>query len=127
MSNNENTEKKSVDSTEIRNVRIATDVIARIGGIAALDVNGVLCMAGNLSRKAISKVGKNSLKNGVKVSLNGKNADIALSLVMSFGYNIPDVCREVQTKVSETISNMTGLNVSSVSVNVAGIVVQDNE
>ncbi len=127
MSNTENTEKKSVGSAEMRNVRIATDVIARIGGIAALDVNGVVCMAGNLSRKAISKVGKNYLKNGVKVSLNGKNADIALSLVMGFGYNIPEVCREVQTKVSGTIANMTGLNVSNVDVNVAGIVVQDNE
>jgi len=84
-------------------------------------------MAGNLSRKAISKVGKNYLKNGVKGLLNGKNADIALSLVMGFGYNIPEVCREVQTKVSGTIANMTGLNVSNVDVNVAGIVVQDNE
>ena len=38
-------------SEKIGTVRIATDVIARIAGMAALDVEGVDAVQGNLSRE----------------------------------------------------------------------------
>ena len=111
--------------TQIGNVKLSTDVIARIAGIAALDVDGVACVQGNLSRQAVSKVGKNALGKGVKVTINGKKAAFDLSLVMGYGYNIPDTCRKVQQKVAQTVTNMTGLLVSDVNVRVAGIRMQE--
>ncbi|MBR0164066.1 MAG: Asp23/Gls24 family envelope stress response protein [Lachnospiraceae bacterium] len=107
--------------TEIGKVKIATDVIARIAGIAALDVEGVDAAGGNLNREAVSKVSKNTLGKGVKVNITGGKAALDLSLVMGYGYNIPDTCRAVQQKVSQTVTNMTGLLVSDVNVRVAGI------
>lgn len=110
---------------EIGKVKIATDVIARIAGIAALDVEGVSAVQGNLSRTAVSKVGKSALNKGVKVTLSGNQAALDLSLIMGYGYNIPDTCRAVQQKVAATVTNMTGLGVQDVHVRVAGIKMQE--
>ncbi|MBQ6733851.1 MAG: Asp23/Gls24 family envelope stress response protein [Lachnospiraceae bacterium] len=107
------------------NVRIATDVIARIAGMAALDVEGVSAVQGNLSREDLSRVGKNALGKGVRVALSGRKAVIDLSLVMGYGYNIPVVCKEVQDKVGMSVNNMTDLSVTDVNVSVAGIAMQD--
>ena len=107
-------------------VKIASDVIARIAGIAALDVDGVVAVNGNLNREAVSKCNRNTLKGGVKIALVQNSANVDLSLLMGYGYNIPDVCREVQKKVTDSITNMTGLSVSNVNVSVAGIAVQES-
>ena len=112
-------------ATNIGKVRIATDVLARIAGIAALDVEGVSAVAGNLSREAVSRVGRSALNKGVKVQLGGGKCAVDLSLVMHYGYNIPAVCREVQNKVSLTVGTMTGMTVTDVNVGVAGIKMQN--
>ena len=110
---------------KLGNVRIAKDVIARIAGMAALDVEGVDAVHGNLTREDLSRVGRSALGKGVRVSLNGRKAVIDLSLVMGFGYNIPTVCKEVQDKVGMSVNNMTDLTVTDVNVAVAGVAMQD--
>ncbi|MBR0090893.1 MAG: Asp23/Gls24 family envelope stress response protein [Lachnospiraceae bacterium] len=112
-------------SEKLGNVRIATDVIARIAGMAALDVEGVDAVQGNLTREDLSRVGRNALGKGVRVSLSGRNAVIDLSLIMGYGYNIPVVCKQVQDKVGMSVNNMTDLTVTDVNVAVAGIAMQD--
>ena len=105
----------------IGNVRIASDVLARIAGIAALDVDGVYAVASGYDRNAVSKISRSALAKGVKVQLNDAKAAVDLALTVHYGYSIPDACREVQEKVSTTISNMTGLSVTNVNVRVAGV------
>lgn len=105
----------------IGNVRIASDVLARIAGIAALDVDGVHAVASGFDRNAVSKVSRNALGKGVKVQLHDGKAAVDLALTVGYGYNIPEACREVQEKVRVTIGNMTGLKVTDVNVRVAGV------
>ena len=111
----------------IGRVKIASDVLARIAGIAALDVEGVSAIGAGLNREAVSKVGRNALLKGVKVTLDGENAEVDLSVVLGYGFQIPDVCRQVQDKVSASVTNMTGLTVSGVNVRVSGIAMQEED
>ncbi|MBR0172967.1 MAG: Asp23/Gls24 family envelope stress response protein [Lachnospiraceae bacterium] len=111
----------------IGRVKIASDVLARIAGIAALDVDGVSAVGAGLNREAVSKVGRNALLKGVKVALDGENAEVDLSVVLGYGFQIPDVCRQVQGKVSASVTNMTGLTVSGVNVRVSGIAMQEED
>ena len=111
----------------IGRVKIASDVLARIAGIAALDVDGVSAVGAGLNREAVSKVGRNALLKGVKVALDGENAEVDLSVVLGYGFQIPDVCRQVQGKVSASVTNMTGLAVSGVNVRVSGIAMQEED
>lgn len=102
-------------------VRIADEVVSIIAGLAATEVEGVSSMAGNITNELVSKLGMKNLSKGIKVEIteNVVKADVALNI--RFGYAIPEVSEKVQERVKSAIENMTGLNVSSVNVRIAGV------
>lgn len=102
-------------------IKIADDVIKCIAALAATDIDGVSGMAGNATNELIAKLGGKTLEKGVKMNVNGDDVKLVLSVIISYGHNIPDVSRKIQDKVRATIENMTGLTVSEIDVNIAGI------
>jgi uncharacterized alkaline shock family protein YloU len=107
------------EDEKIGSVYLAEDVIAKIAGLAAIrDVKGVSAVgdsavAGGQNAKKAAK--------GVKVEIEDGVVTIDLALAIAYGYNIPETCRKVQTKVQSTIENMTGLKVAGVNLRVAGL------
>ena len=108
-------------------VVIADEVLAIIAGIAATEVEGVHSMDGGWSGDFISKLGIKDLARGVKVQVREGEVKLDLSLNMEYGYAIPTVSNLVQDKVSASINNMTGLNVSEVNIRISGVVNKENE
>ena len=108
-------------------VVIANEVLAIIAGIAATEVEGVHSMDGGWSGEFISKLGIKYLARGVKVQVKEGEVKVDLSLNMEYGYAIPKVSDLVQDKVSASINNMTGLNVSEVNIRISGVVDKENE
>ena len=108
-------------------VVIADEVLAIIAGIAATEVEGVHSMDGGWSGQFISKLGIKDLARGVKVQVRDGEVKVDLSLNMEYGYAIPKVSNLVQDKVSASINNMTGLNVSEVNIRISGVVNKENE
>ena len=108
-------------------VVIANEVLAIIAGIAATEVEGVHSMDGGWSGQFISKLGIKDLARGVKVQVREGEVKLDLSLNMEYGYAIPKVSDLVQDKVSASINNMTGLNVSEVNIRISGVVNKENE
>ncbi len=108
-------------------VVIADEVLAIIAGIAATEVEGVHSMDGGWSGDFISKLGIKDLARGVKVQVREGEVKVDLSLNMEYGYAIPKVSDLVQDKVSASINNMTGLNVSEVNIRISGVVNKENE
>ena len=108
-------------------VVIADGVLAIIAGIAATEVEGVHSMDGGWSGQFISKLGIKDLARGVKVQVREGEVKLDLSLNMEYGYAIPKVSDLVQDKVSASINNMTGLNVSEVNIRISGVVNKENE
>ena len=108
-------------------VVIANEVLAIIAGIAATEVEGVHSMDGGWSGDFISKLGIKDLARGVKVQVREGEVKVDLSLNMEYGYAIPKVSDLVQDKVSASINNMTGLNVSEVNIRISGVVDKENE
>ena len=108
-------------------VVIADEVLAIIAGIAATEVEGVHSMDGGWSGQFISKLGIKELARGVKVQVREGEVKVDLSLNMEYGYAIPKVSDLVQDKVSASINNMTGLNVSEVNIRISGVVNKENE
>ena len=113
------------DDDSFGTVKIADDVVAAIGSIAATEVEGVVSMAGNIGNELASKMGVKSLTKGVKVEVNGKNVKADITLIVKYGYSIPEVSEKVQKKVSQAIENMTGLEVEKVNVRIAGIAAEE--
>lgn len=102
-------------------VKIASDVVAAIAALAATEVDGVHSMAGNITNELIGKFGMKNLSKGVKVLLENGVVRVDMTVVVNYGYGIPDVSGQIQERVSQQIENMTGLAVSEVNVRIAGV------
>lgn len=102
-------------------IKIADDVIRCIAALAATDIDGVSGMAGNSTDEIVAMLGRKTLDKGVKMNVNDDVVRLTVSVIVKYGCSIPDVSARIQDKVRSTIESMTGLNVSEVNVNVAGI------
>lgn len=120
MDNNNNITLK-VDNENIGCVQIADDVVAMIAALASSEVEGVSAMTGNITNELMSKVAMKKLTKGVRVALLDNVVTVNLSIVLEYGYNIPDTCKKVQEKVKNSVENMTGLTVEDVNIRIASV------
>lgn len=108
-------------------IKIASEVITIIAGIASSEVEGVTSMSGGIADGIASMLGKKNLTKGIKVEAGEKETSIELSIVVQYGCKIHEVAREVQKKVREAVEWMTGLIVVEVIVNVLGVNIEKEQ
>lgn len=103
-------------------IKISSDVIAVIAGVAVSEVEGVYSMAGGFAG-GISEVlkGKKNLAKGIKVESTENKAKIDVNIIVEYGARIPDVAFTIQNKVKVAVEEMTGLKVEEVNVHVQGV------
>ena len=104
--------------TEQGSINYASDVIAVIAGLAASEIAGVAGMSGSSITEFL---GRKNLTKGVKVTVDGENVALDLSISVLYGNQIHKVAANVQENVTKAITNMTGLNVTGVNVSVTSI------
>ena len=109
------------EDQSVGRVQIADEVVAIIAGLAATEIEGVNSMAGNITNELVSKLGMKNLSKGVKVDVIDDVVSVTLSLNLKYGYTIPEVSGKVQEKVKKAIENMTGMTVSDVNIEIAGM------
>ena len=127
MSENDKSLIELEENESIGEVKIADEVVATIAAIAATEVAGVDSVAGNMTNEMLGKLGMKNLSRGVKVSVEEGHVSVDMTLVMKYGYSIPQVTAKVQDKVKETIDNMTGLSVLDVNIKIAGVALEEEE
>lgn len=125
MAQEKNMAERYSEAADIGTVKIADDVIALISAFAAMEVEGVSGMAGDISMEAVSKGGMKKLGKTVKVDVTKEGVEVDMAIDLVYGYSIPETCSKVQNRVSSAIENMTGLKVKDVNVRVAGITMND--
>lgn len=105
------------------NVMISEDVVATIVANALAEVEGV----GSLGVKpGVSLADFTTKKNwgkGLKILIAEDNTlKIECGIMVSFGYSVVDVAKEIQSAVTNAVESTTGAKVTNVNVNVCGIV-----
>lgn len=100
-------------SDELGGIHISEEVLATIAAAAALEVEGV---------GSLANAGKKNLARDVRVKMEDDKVQVDLSILMSYGATIPEMGKAVQDAVKTAIESMSGLEVSAVNVNVAGII-----
>ena len=118
-------EKQSSTVADIGTVKIADDVVAMIAAFAALDVEGVACMPGDVTREEISKGGMKKIAKSVRVDVTREGVKAELSIIVEYGFNIPTTSSRVQKRVKNAIEEMTGLVVIDVNIHISGISIPD--
>lgn len=109
------------EDEKIGSVKIADDVVAMIAALAAMEVEGVADMSGNVTNEFLSRVGMKNTARGARVEVLQRKVKVDLAITMEYGFNIPATCQRVQAKVKSTVENMTGLEVTDVNIRIAGI------
>lgn len=112
------------------NLRISEEVVSTIAGMTTRDIKGV---AGLSLRPSISEVSFGGLLNkrllgkAVRLEMREGEAVIDIAVNLFYGSKIPEVAEQIQTRVRDAVQNMTGIMVSKVNVQVAGMVVSSQE
>lgn len=115
------------DTEDRGSIKVTDEVVMIIAGLAATEVEGVTAMNDNMTKEIISRLGINSLSKGVKITTVGSAVKIDLKISVDFGVSIPKVSQAVQERVKNAVETMTGLQVESVSVRIAGLNIDKNE
>jgi uncharacterized alkaline shock family protein YloU len=109
------------DNSELGEVHISDDVLAVISAMAALEVDGVVGMAGNITSEIVAKLGNKKLSKGVRVDVDEHNVMIDVSIILKMNENIINISKKVQDKIKSTVENMTGFEVVNVNVNISNV------
>ena len=102
-------------------IRIASDVVAIIAGMAASEVDGITGMSGNVSSGIADLLGRKNLTKGVKVEVGPQEVAVDLFTIVEYGQPIQKVASDVQENVRKALESLTGLHVLRVDVHVQGV------
>lgn len=107
---------------ELGSVNISEDVLAVIAGAAAIEVEGVSALGSGLGSDVAAMVNnRKGLSKGVHLSFSENQVTIDISVLVKYGYVVPDVARAVQDAIASAVENTSGLGVAGVNVTVAGV------
>lgn len=109
------------DNSDLGDVHISDDVLAVISAMAALEVDGVIGMAGNITSEIVEKLGVKKLAKGVRVDVAENSVMIDVAIVLRMNENIIRISKKVQEKIKTTVENMTGLEVANVNINISNV------
>lgn len=121
QTNNYRNSYKIYDNSDLGEVQISDDVLAVISAMAAMEVDGVVAMAGNITAEIVSRLGMKKLSKGVRIDVADNNVMIDLSIVLRMNENVLAISKKVQDKVKTTVENMTGMEVANVNVNISSV------
>ncbi len=107
-------------------VSFATDVIATIVGLATTEVEGVNCMYGGSTTSLadiFTRRGSNTknLTKGVRVDMADNALSVAVSIIVDYGFPVPEIAKSIQENVKKAVETMSGLNVTCVNIHVQGV------
>jgi len=106
-------------SIDIGKTTVSPEVLHKIARLTALSVQGVSRMAsaaGGLEHL----LGKEELK-GAKVQVKDNLVFVDIYVVLMSNMNVRDISREIQSRVSRTISQMIGMDVGGVNIHIMDI------
>ncbi len=122
------TESKQLDAlhTAHGDTTIADQVVQKIAGLAAREVEGVWAM-GNVAQRALGTItgriqGQSSnITGGVAIEKGDRETAVDVSVIVEYGFAIADVAQEIRENVIRAVEHGTGLVVKSVDVNVTDV------
>lgn len=104
--------------------KIAPDVVAAIAGHVAASVDGVTRLGtANVLRSMADAVGSDSSTRGrgVTVEAGEREAIVDIQMTVEYGHSIPDIVRNVRTRVAESLRDQVGLAAKQINIQVVAI------
>lgn len=112
--------------TNMGEIAIDTDVIAKYAGSSAVECFGVVGMASVSVKDGLAKLlRRESLNHGVNVVIEDNMITIDLHIIVSYGVSISAVAENLISNVKYKVEEFAGLTVTKVNIYVEGVRVID--
>ncbi|BCN30468.1 Asp23/Gls24 family envelope stress response protein [Anaeromicropila herbilytica] len=113
-------------NTQIGEVLIEHEVMAKYAGSAAIECFGVVGMASvNMKDGIVKLLKRDNLSHGVNVSVEGNKLTIDLHIIVAYGVSISAVSDNLINNVQYKVEEFTGMEVEKINVFVEGVRVLD--
>lgn len=106
---------------ELGSINVSDEVLAAIAGAAALEVEGVGGLGSGGGSDVAAMVSRKVLSKSVRLAVEDDDVCVDISVLVKYGYVVPQVAQAVQDAVKSAMENTSGLNVVCVNVVVAGV------
>lgn len=115
-------------NTEMGEIIIDRDVLAKYAGIATTDCIGIVGMAAVNMKDGVTKLlKKENASRGVNVYVSENRIKIELHVIVAYGVSIRAVAQNVLDSVRYKVQEFTGLTVESINVIVEGVRIVDED
>ncbi len=112
--------------TDMGQVNVDLDVIAKYAGLAAIECFGIVGMAMVSMKDGLTKLLKrDSLAKGVDVTIEDNVLHINFHIIVAYGVSIAAVADNLMSNVRYKVEEFTGIKVGTVNVFVEGVRVID--
>lgn len=109
-------------SNKLGNIQYSEEVLAKIVGLSTMECYGVVGMVSKNATEGLWELMRiENLTKGVKLNFNEDKLVIELFVMVEYGTKISVIANNIIQKVRYSVENFTGLNVSSVTVNVQAV------
>ena len=102
-------------------VYASDDVFTTVVGMTVFEVDGVAALADVSTGEAQSRMGVKNLARCMRFDFEENTLTVTLSLILTFGCNLPEVCSKVQNKVISAVCDMIGYEVRRVNIGIADV------
>ena len=109
---------------ELGSVNISEEVLTVIAGAAAMEVDGVSALGTTLTNDVAALVTRKSVAKGVHLEVEGEAVMVDVTILVKYGYVVPEVAKNVQDAIQNAVMNTSGLDVAGVNVTVSGVTFQ---
>lgn len=101
-------------------LRVSENVIITIAKNAAAEVSGIHSIA-EKTFNISSLLNANTDPSDISVTMLDGVAKITMSVIVKNGYNVVNVCEQIQERVKSSVQSMTGVTVSKVDISVVDV------
>lgn len=113
-------------NTQIGEILIDNDVIAKYAGSSAVESFGVVGMASvNVKDGIVNLLKKENISHGVNVTVEDNRISIALHIIVAYGVSISAVSDNLISNVKYKVEEFTGIEVEKIRIFVEGVRVID--
>ena len=112
-----------VDGVPVGSIRILDGAITTIVKRTVLGIEGVARLSGSSLIDDFADLvrSKRMQDRSIQIEHDGEQVSVCVAVNPYFGYKFPALIEEIKRKVTEAVSEMAGLQVSSVRVDIRGI------
>ena len=106
---------------------ISDNVVSKIAGIAAQEIEGIQ-MGGGTARAVggfLDSVTSGGQTRGVSVEVGEQEAAVDISMAAEYGKAIPQISEAVRRNVINRVENLTGLRVTEVNITVNDVLLPE--